>query len=175
MFVPVSTPEEPAGAELRALRLSLNSPVVEVESLPVGPANAAIALHEASGVLRISLALRSERGRKLVFYAHDERSEAGPELLLEAALSFAEGMGFLFDDDEVETRGEAGPREGARIWLGFTGVGEPAAGAERADPAAPAASLDPPFGATLTKFRQRIDEALARRSPGARIQLLGRF
>ena len=175
MLVSVSTPEEPAGAELRALRLSLNSPIVEVESLPVGPANAAIALHEAFGSLRVTLALRSERGGKRVFYAHEEPGETDFDRMIDAALSFAEGMGFLFDDDEVEARGEVGPREGARIWLGFTGV-EPLA-PEDERPATPAAtrSLEPASGPTLTKFRRRIDDALARRSPDARIQLLGRF
>ncbi len=172
MLVPVSTPEVPAEFELRALRLSLNSPVVEVDSLPVGPANAAVALYAASAGLRVVLALRSERGGKRVFYAAEEEEEAAGGFL-DAALSFAERMGFLFEDDEVETRGEAGPEEGARIWAAFTGCAEPS----RSD--VPSEAVAAPrllaSSRTLTKFRLRLDEAAESRVPAARIQLLGRF
>jgi hypothetical protein len=30
-------------------------------------------------------------------------------------------MGFLFDEDEVEARGDAGPREAARLWYDLIG------------------------------------------------------
>ncbi len=173
MFVPLASAEEAAAPELRALRLSLNTPVVKLASLPVGPASAAIALHAVASGSQVSVALRSERGGELLLFAPQDPLEAGsdPERLLDAALSFAERMGFLFDDDEVETRGEAGPREAARIWRRFAGLSEPsgsgAAPAEAAPGPAPALSL--------TKFRQRLGDADATRVPDARILLLGRF
>ncbi len=173
MFVPLASPEELAAPELRALRLSLNTPVVKLASLPVGPASAAIALHAAASGLRVSVALRSERGGELLLFAPQDPAEAGsdPERLLDAALSFAERMGFLFDDDEVETRGEAGPCEAARIWRRFAGLPEPAGSA----PAPPQVSPGSPPALALTKFRQRLGDAAAARLPEARILLLGRF
>jgi hypothetical protein len=175
MLIRVSAPGEASGAALRALHLSLNSPVVQVAPLPVGPASAAIALHATPASLRVTLALRSERGAQRAFYAREEPGGSDPEELLDVALSFAEGMGFLFDDDEVETHGELGPREGARIWLGFTGVEPPDRRAERGAPSAASRAPEPAPGPILTKFRSRIAPALARRQTGSRIQLRGRF
>jgi hypothetical protein len=173
MFVPLASPEAATASELRALRLSLNSPVVKLASLPVGPASAAIALHDALDGPRVTVALRSERGGELRLFAPEDPPGPGadPEDLLDAALSFAERMGFLFDDDEVETRGEAGPREAAGIWLRFAGLAEPAG----SGPAPPASAADPGPALPLTKFRQRIGEAGAARPADARVLLLGRF
>ena len=101
MFSANANPLAPSGGELRALRLSLNTPVVAIEELPVGPASAGIALHEGPGGPWLCLAVRSVRTGQLALFAPDEawsRSE-GPSLGLEAALSFAESMGFLFDED----------------------------------------------------------------------------
>lgn len=172
MFVPLASPEEAAAPELRALRLSLNSPVVKLAALPVGPASAAIALEVTRGGLRVAVALRSERNGEARLFGPENAGEAGsdPERLLDAALSFAEGMGFLFDDDEVETRGEAGPREAARIWRRFAGLAD--AGPA---PEPEAGGGLPPPAVALTKFRQRIAETGAARAAVARVQLLGRF
>ena len=171
MFVPLASPEEAAAPELRALRLSLNSPVVTLAALPVGPASAAIALQAAPGGLRVTVALRSERNGEPRLFGPEDAGEAepDPERLLDAALSFAEQMGFLFDDDEVETRGEAGPREAARIWRRFAGLADP--GPQEA----PAGEGLPPPAVSLTKFRQRIADTSAGRVADARVQLLGRF
>lgn len=98
------------------MRLSLNTPVVTIEDLPVGPAIAGIALHAGPEGLRLTLAVRSVRTGQVVFFDPDEDwSEIhGSELALEAALSFAECMGFLFDDDPIEAGGDV--REAARRW-----------------------------------------------------------
>jgi hypothetical protein len=169
MFVPLASPEEVWAPELRALRLSLNSPVVKLASLPVGPASAAIALEGGACGLRVTVALRSERSGELRLFGPEGTGHAGagPEPLLEAALSFAEQMGFLFDDDEVETRGESGPREAARIWRRFAGLADPG-------PEPPAGEGLPLPAVSLTKFRQRIGESGAARVADARLQLLGR-
>jgi len=168
MFVEAPMPREPLEAGLRALRISLNSPIVALGTLPVGPVAAAIALYGAGDGLQVAIALRCQRSGERIFYAYEESREPirDPERLLDAALSFAEGMGFVFDDDEVESRGDAGPSESGRIWRDFAGLEESAA----ATPAVEA----PPASQLLTKFRWRLGEG-AGPAAGARIQLLGRF
>jgi hypothetical protein len=116
-------------AELRALRLSLNTPVLTIEDLPVGPAAAGIALHAGPEGLRLTLAVRSVRTGQVVFFQPDEDwSEIhGSELAVDATLSFAESMGFLFDDDPIEAGGDV--REAARRWrelVETAGTEEPA-------------------------------------------------
>jgi len=100
----------------------MNAPVVAIEDLPVGPARAAVALSQgADGTVNATVAVRCARTRRVAFFT------AGGELLelrstsiaMEAALSFAESMGFLFDDEEVEIRGTDGPRLAAKIWKRF--------------------------------------------------------
>jgi hypothetical protein len=120
-----AVPSSPqARAELRALRLSLNTPVVTIEDLPVGPASAGIALHVGPEGLCLTLAVRSVRTGQVVFFYPDEdwRDIHGPELALDAALSFAECMGFLFDEDAIEAGGDA--REAARRWAELVEMGE---------------------------------------------------
>jgi len=101
---------------------------VAVDELPVGPAQAGIALQAESGACWLTLAVRSLRTGQVVFYrCDDEVMEAhGPGLALDAALSFAESMGFLFDDDPLEAGGD--PEEAARSWTDLLdGVVEPPA------------------------------------------------
>jgi hypothetical protein len=102
---------------IRVLHLSLNAPVIAIDALPVGPARAGIALCEdAAGDLDIQIAVRSLRSGQVAAYVPtDGRVEIG-ELAVDAALSFAEGMGFLFDEDEVAARGEGAPDAVAAIW-----------------------------------------------------------
>lgn len=126
MFFPVEAPPEGTGRELGGLRRSLNSPVVTIESLPVGPASAAIALHAGPPERpRVTIAIRSLQGQQVAFYCADEERAAfpTPALAIDAALSFAESMGFLFDDDDVEALGDEGPRRAARLWAEFISPG----------------------------------------------------
>ena len=99
MIQPARFPRPLRDGGLLTLHVSLNSPVVAHESLPNGPAAAAVAL-DARGAM---VCLRSVRtGRTAFFVSGDELT---PQLALDAALSFAESLGFLFDDDEVVLRG----------------------------------------------------------------------
>ncbi len=120
MFFPTDAPAQRYCAELRALRFSMNAPVVALEGLPVGPARAAVALHPGPEP-RVTVALRSTRSGQMLFYcAGDELAElSSGGVVMDAALSFAESMGFLFDDDEVEIRGGEGPAQCARLWSEF--------------------------------------------------------
>lgn len=99
---------------LRSLRPSLNTPVLVVDDLPAGPASAAIATLGAPGGMRVALAIRSERTGEVVFFGADDdlRERQATDLALDAVLSFAESMGFLFDDDRMN----AVPAEARRLW-----------------------------------------------------------
>jgi len=127
MIFTADAPIESRSSVLHALYVSLNSPVVNLEKLPVGPAAAAVALHGPGP--GVTLAVRSVRTGRVVFFTSDARGAGGDavEVLLGAVVSFAEGLGFLFDDDEVIARGTEGPRLSAHLWAEFVGdeVGEP--------------------------------------------------
>jgi len=106
-------------AEPRALSLALNTPVIAIDELPVGPARAGIAVFEApEGAFHLEIAVRSLRTDQVIFYVPDEEldGERGADIAANAALSFAEGMGFLFDEDEVAARGDGGCEAAAALW-----------------------------------------------------------
>jgi hypothetical protein len=163
--------------ELRSLRVSLNTPVVAIDALPVGPAAAALAVHGAPGGPQLLLAIRSVRSGQVVFYAPDEEWQPTAEVALDAALSFAEGLGFLFDEDALAAGGDV--RDAARRWEEFVpaGAAEPSGSEEILldalhDPA--------PAPVLLSKFRfaagrGRAPAAPQRRSADAWIRLLCRL
>ncbi len=161
MFSATQSPPDPARGELRALCLSLNTPVVAIDALPVAPARAGIALQIDPDGPRVMLVIRSLRSGESVFYRADENlyEDGGPELALAAAHSLAGSMGFLFEDDSLEVRGDA--EETARLWselLELTVTHAPAA-PPAPEPPAEAAAADaadaPPPALVLTKFRNR--------------------
>jgi hypothetical protein len=119
MIFLADAPLETSCSELEALYVSLNSPVITLESLPVGPASAAVALH-MNPHPGVTLAVRCVRTGRVAFFTSGEAVEDA-KVLLDAALSFAESMGFLFDEDEVAARGEEGPEEAARLWRDLLG------------------------------------------------------
>jgi len=104
------------GQDLHALYVSMNSPVVSVDRLPVGPATAAIAVQRAGTTLLI----RSVRTGTVASFS------AAARFGLEAALSHAESLGFLFDD-EANLAGEGHERSGWPIWVAEIFATEPAA------------------------------------------------
>jgi hypothetical protein len=106
MIVPAAGPLASASEALHALYVSLNSPVIAVDRLPVGPAAAAIAVHGVGTTLLI----RFVRTGTIVYF------HAEPRAGLEAALSHAEALGFLFDD-ESNLAGFGAPRTGWPEWL----------------------------------------------------------
>jgi hypothetical protein len=132
MFVPSQAPPELTPARLRGLRFSLNAPVVTTEVIPAGPARGALLVHrDARGRFGVALCVRSLRTGAVVLYRSDEGLEGDGELSvgIDAALSFGESLGFLFDDDELE-KGLARPEALAR-WQEFLG---PLAAGETATP-----------------------------------------
>ena len=176
MFLARQEAPEPAQGALRSLRPSMNSPVVVVEDLPAGPATAALACLAGPGGPRVALAIRSQRSGQVVFFGPDEelRGRDAQEDAFDAALHFAESLGFLFEDDRVA---EA-PAEASRLWDSLLEAASrsgraPLRPAPRAVPQpAPAPSEEelwleqvadpgPPIGRALplTKFRSAVATA----------------
>jgi len=109
-----------AEGDLVSLRMSLNSPVVATDVAAPSPARAAIAVQRgALPRLCVSVAVRPLKGTgaALVFRPDisSEESETLPTLI-EAALSFGESMGFLFDDDELEGADREKRRKATARW-----------------------------------------------------------
>ena len=91
---------------LEGLCASLNRPVVDLEDVPVGPSRAAIALHrDGDGGLGLFVALRSEGSGALTFFVFQGELNSALHDAMDTGLSFAEGMGFLFDDDMLMSGG----------------------------------------------------------------------
>ena len=144
----------------------MNTPVVVVEDLPAGPASAVIASLGGPAGSRVALAIRSERSGQVVFFGPDDelRELHGSEQVLDAALAFAESMGFLFEDDRVERS----PGEARRLWqalLDAAGHARPHAGG-RSAPAMEARHEAPGMEEELW-----LEEVAAPGSPAARSQL----
>lgn len=110
MLVPAAASLDTATGGIRALYVSLNSPVVTAEGLPVGPASAAIALHEGG---RATLVIRSSRTRAVALLCADPAPTGG--LGAAEAFAHAEGLGFLFDEDQP--LGGDADRRGWPAWL----------------------------------------------------------
>jgi hypothetical protein len=123
-----SAPTSPA-IELRSIRRSLNTPVLAIAELPIGPGSAAIAVHAGSGddLPHYTLAVRSERSREVVFFSLCEEvlSLSEQSVVAEATLSLAEGMGFLFEEDLAPISSEAA----ALIWAEFVDSTDPSTAA----------------------------------------------
>jgi hypothetical protein len=146
-FSPASAPD-PASTELRELRLSLNTPVLAVDDLPVGLARAAITLVQGpAGGPRLEVAIHSLRTDQVLFYAYDAAGAAARDF--DAALSFAGAMGFLFDEDEMSGSGEAA----LQLWTDWVGK---AAKPPRSEPARPKAAQR---GAAERRSREQASEA----------------
>jgi len=119
MFFPRSRPLALEESDLHGLRLSLNTPVLSIQELPPGPATAGIAIHmEENGQRALTIAVRAVRGGEVVLFTLDEDlSDDGAVLgAIDGALSFAEAMGFLFDEDELETTSPAQRRGALARW-----------------------------------------------------------
>ncbi len=150
MFFSLAPAPDPAATSLRALHAALNAPVVAIGDLPMAPARAAIAaLVAADRPAWLVVAVRSIPTGEVFFF------EAEPGVCaaaLDAAISFAGSMGFLFDETEAEEAAAA-----ARLWDDWLGRGVQrlctASIPDAASPilaAAPAVSRD----VALTKFRR---------------------
>jgi hypothetical protein len=123
MFFPRTRPIALRPEGLLGIRFSLNTPVIERADVPNGPARAAIAVHVGeSGGRALSIGIRSLRSSSVALFGFrgDLDSERSVFDATEAALSFCEGMGFLFDDDEIEVAGPEAREEALHRWRALT-------------------------------------------------------
>ncbi|HEY8122667.1 MAG TPA: hypothetical protein VII78_15190 [Myxococcota bacterium] len=117
-------PLEVAGDRVRSLRLSQNAPVLSAADLPVGPARAVIVVHrDTRGRMDATVGVRSNRGGEVAYWSFDGDlvSTADIEVASDAALTFAESLGFLFD--EAPQAGGAAAEKSFREWLEGEGIG----------------------------------------------------
>lgn len=155
MFFSAQSAPDPATTPLLLLRLSLNRPVLAVDELPSGPARAAIAI--VGGPVqgrRLVVAIRSMRTDQVVFFASEwlPHGAGDSARLLDAAVSYSESMGFLFDDD-LDPASEA-----SRLWAEWVGkAASPPRGASSQGSQRAVSVPSPPQAAaiSLTKFRLR--------------------
>jgi hypothetical protein len=106
-------------ASLQAFCAAMNTPVVNIEELDVNPARAVIALSAGEyGDSWLIVALRSlASGEGAIFKYQGDPAEFGSEeVALEVGLSFAEGMGFIFETDLIGGLGSAGRKRAWKIW-----------------------------------------------------------
>ncbi len=152
MIVPAEAPLETSPEAVHAMYVALNHPVVTLDGLPIGPAAAAIAQHEAGGA---TLVIRSTRARGVAFFHADAPAGRDPELAAATAFAHAEGLGFLFDDEHPLAGGAA--RDGWPAWLAE--IFPLADAAENA--------VDP--AAFLSKFRWALPAPECAAPPGAEL------
>jgi hypothetical protein len=155
-FLPRSTPLELSADRLRGLRLSLNTPVVSIEDLPAEPARAAIAVHdEFDGSPNITVGVYPLRSGVPVLFSFEGglRDQSALANGIDAALSFGESMGFLFDEDELEScLTEEARSRALDLWreliVPASGESNPAP-RPSVEPAAPPSAPDESFAAEL--------------------------
>jgi hypothetical protein len=134
-------------AGIHGLCVSLNTPVLNIDELPVGPARAAIVLYGSGyGSLGLAVGVRSLETRQVAVFAYNGSIDMQclPADAMEDATSFAERMGFLFDDDVVAaSASESDARARAlRLWTELTDA--PEADEEQQEPVEPLDELAPP-------------------------------
>jgi len=153
MFRRSSDPLALSEASLLALRPAMNAPVLNTDFLPVGPARAAVVVFaEEWGGIGLAIGVRSNEGGHVAVFRNQEAIDASTPIAdaLEPALASAERMGFLFDEDLLESQpGGEGRRQAMELWGGLMGEVEstialdtPADAEETTDAAADAAVVD---------------------------------
>ena len=165
MFLRSREPVPLAEGRIDGLRASLNRPVVDIEDLPAGPARAAIALYrDASGDRGLSVAVRSERSGAVILFGFRGELNSEVSQAMDAGLQFAEGMGFLFDEDMLSRNLPAAERKALEAWCHVAGDPLPAQRPVSARPALAGAAPDDEVllvneltagvGEVLSKFRR---------------------
>lgn len=85
-----------------AVRYSLNEPLVETAEFPGAAARAAILVYLEDNLRRVVVVLRSsDKGRVVQYEMSDEDYRNATGAAFDAGLTFAESMGFLFDDEQL--------------------------------------------------------------------------
>lgn len=163
MFSVSSEPVLLSEAGLHGLCVSLNTPVLNIDELPVGPARASIVSFDGGyGSLELAIGIRSVEKRQVVVYTFQGRisGKKSRAQAMKAATAFAEGMGFLFDDDVVSS-GADGRSNAMRLWLDLTevpDVSEEGVLEEQRPQLLPAVPLEPPEEELVLEQRVELAE-----------------
>lgn len=125
MFRRLSEPLPLSAASLLLFRQALNAPVLNVGWLPVGPARAAVVVFaEEYGGIGIALGLRATESGQVAVVRNQESIDFDVPIgdALEPLLAEAERMGFLFDEDLLDTLpGERGRSQAMNAWARLMG------------------------------------------------------
>jgi len=160
----ISEPLVLSEASLVAFRPALNTPVLNVEYMPVGPARAAIVVFvEDSGGIGMALGIRSIEGGQIAVYRNRDPIEEGAAMsaVFAPALTAAEWLGFLFDEDIFEEMPEdQGRSQATALWSQLMGEVEVAAASTAVRPDETPSPA--PIETTLD-----LDESLALESEGS--------
>jgi hypothetical protein len=158
MFRRSSEPLALSEASLLAFRPAMNAPVLNVKFLPVGPARAAIVVFaEEYGGMGLAIGVRSNESGQVVVFKNQEPIDAsvGVAEALESALVSAERLGFLFDEDMLDSvSGDQGRTQAMALWGRLMGELE-LPSAPPVIPTQPATSesiLEPPSHSILPKL-----------------------
>ena len=119
MFMPCSDDVLVPESAILGFCSALNTPVINVEDLSVGPARAAILLatEENGDLLLVVRVARIATGEGKTFKFQGDPNEFGdPTSALDAALGFSEGMGFLLEEIPVSDGLGAGSQRAIKIW-----------------------------------------------------------
>jgi hypothetical protein len=151
-------------AGIQGLCLSLNTPVLNIDELPVEPAQAAIVLFDDGyGTLSLGVGVKSLETRRSAVFVYrglvDETQNPGETM--NGALVFAEGMGFLFDEDVVSADAVNGRARALSLWTDLTADGEALPDPPAAEPDADVAQAPlagPPPAAQLIELDDLLDE-----------------
>lgn len=126
---------------LEVLRFSLNAPEMMTEGLPCGPAQAVILVgRDPEQRHFLEICVRSVESRTVAAFGFegDLERDADLDTWVDGALTFAEGMGFLFGDDALCAGDEAAHEKALGHLLDFLGDSCPTS--RRARPAHETAS-----------------------------------
>ncbi|MEZ4333528.1 MAG: hypothetical protein R3F35_17365 [Myxococcota bacterium] len=125
MFRRLSEPLPLSAASLLLFRPALNAPVLNVGWLPIGPARAAVVVFaEEYGGIGVALGLRAIEAGQLAVVRNQESIDFDVPIAeaLEPLLAEAERMGFLFDEDLLETLpGDRGRSQAMTLWAELMG------------------------------------------------------
>lgn len=129
MFFPNPRPAALDPARFSSLRVSLNAPVIRTDELSgVAARGAIVQWWEPDGRCGIEVRLRAVADDRLVVYTLEDPLEGASDVghVLEAALNFAEGMGFLFEEDVLSSDDTASRAVVAEAWRAFEAGRAPA-------------------------------------------------
>lgn len=120
MFRRLTEPLPLSEASLLVLRPALNAPVLNAGFLPVGPARGAVVVFaEEWGGIGVALGIRSNESGQIAVFRNQEQIEPDVEwsMALEPAISEAERLGFLFDEDMVSSSAKGqGRAQALALW-----------------------------------------------------------